>query len=162
MDQKPLADCSVPEPQAPSAGTAPASPASRHRELWANADFLKLWTAQAISELGSRITREGIPLTALLVLHAGAVRMGLLNALGGLAVLAFGLAAGVWIDRLRRRPVMIAAGHPRMPDQGPGGPNGLAPWTGRLRSPWPLTWGARQICEAGLNGPERAPIRQPG
>jgi MFS family permease len=78
-------------------------------KLWRDPDFLKLWTAQGISEIGSRITREGIPLTALLVLHAGAVQMGLLNALGGVAVLVFGLSAGVWIDRLRRRPVMIAA-----------------------------------------------------
>ena len=81
----------------------------RRQPLWADRDFLKLWIAQAISELGSRISREGIPLTALLVLHAGAARMGLLNALGGIAVLVFGLAAGVWIDRLRRRPVLIAA-----------------------------------------------------
>src|SRR6202040_3583209 len=88
---------------------APPPPPPGGRGLLADPDFLKLWTAQAISELGSRITREGIPLTALLVLHAGAVQMGLLNALGGLAVLVFGLAAGVWIDRLRRRPVLIAA-----------------------------------------------------
>jgi MFS family permease len=94
------------EPSAPAA--LDASP-SRRPALWGNPDFLKLWTAQAISEIGSRITREGIPLTALLVLHAGAVQMGLLNALGGVAVLVFGLSAGVWIDRLRRRPVMIAA-----------------------------------------------------
>jgi MFS family permease len=83
--------------------------AAERRELWRDPDFRKLWTAQAISEVGSRITREGIPLTALLVLHAGAVQMGLLNALGGVAVLVFGLSAGVWTDRLRRRPVMIAA-----------------------------------------------------
>src|SRR5579864_7698799 len=83
--------------------------APHRRELWRNPDFLKLWTAQGISEIGSRITREGIPLTALLVLHAGTVQMGLLNALGGIAVLIFGLAAGVWIDRWRRRPVLIAA-----------------------------------------------------
>jgi MFS family permease len=91
------------------APVAPAPPPPGSRRLLADPDFLKLWTAQAISELGSRITREGIPLTALLVLHAGAVQMGLLNALGGIAVLVFGLAAGVWIDRLRRRPVLIAA-----------------------------------------------------
>jgi len=105
------------EPIAPFPATArptpgappPPPPPPGGRALWQDPDFLKLWTAQAISELGSRITREGIPLTALLVLHAGAVRMGLLNALGGIAVLVFGLAAGVWIDRLRRRPVLIAA-----------------------------------------------------
>jgi MFS family permease len=92
----------------PATGAPPPPPPGGH-PLWTDPDFLKLWTAQAISELGSRITREGIPLTALLVLHAGAVQMGLLNALGGIAVLVFGLAAGVSIDRLRRRPVLIAA-----------------------------------------------------
>jgi MFS family permease len=100
---------STPPPDEPSAGAPLDGPSSRRPLLWRNPDFLKLWTAQAISELGSRITREGVPLTALLVLHAGAVQMGLLNALGGIAVLVFGLSAGVWIDRLRRRPVMIAA-----------------------------------------------------
>src|SRR5205085_11597398 len=38
--------------------------------LWRNRDFLKLWTGQMISELGSRITRDGLPLAAVLVLHA--------------------------------------------------------------------------------------------
>jgi MFS family permease len=79
------------------------------RGLWASPDFLKLWTGQTISGLGSRITREGIPLTALLVLHAGAAQMGLLSALGGAAVLVFGLVAGIWADRVRRRPILIAA-----------------------------------------------------
>jgi MFS family permease len=85
------------------------APASRFRGLWTNPDFVKLWTGQTISELGSRITREGIPLTAVLVLHAGTVQMGFLSALGGAAVLVFGLVAGVWVDRLRRRPILIAA-----------------------------------------------------
>jgi MFS family permease len=93
-------------PAEPPAGPAAAPPA---RGLWANPDFLKLWTSQTVSQLGSRISREGIPLTALLVLHAGAARMGLLYALGGAAVLVFGLVAGVWVDRVRRRPILIAA-----------------------------------------------------
>src|SRR5215831_16810800 len=87
----------------------PAAAGARERSLWVNRDFLALWTGQTISGLGSRITREGVPLTALLVLHAGAFEMGLLSALGGTAALVFGLAAGVWVDRLRRRPVLIAA-----------------------------------------------------
>jgi predicted MFS family arabinose efflux permease len=87
---------------------AVAAGAARRRSLWRNPDFLALWTGQTVSELGSRISREGIPLTALLVLHAGAAEMGLLTALGGAAGLVFGLAAGVWVDRLRRRPVLIA------------------------------------------------------
>ena len=83
--------------------------APRLRGLWSNPDFVKLWSGQTISELGSRITREGIPLTAVLTLHAGTVQMGFLTALGGAAVLVFGLIAGVWVDRLRRRPILIAA-----------------------------------------------------
>src|SRR6478752_5655540 len=86
-----------------------AAPAGRPRNLWTNRDFVKLWTGQTISELGSRITREGIPWTAVLVLHAGTVQMGFLAALGGAAMLVFGLVAGVWVDRLRRRPILIAA-----------------------------------------------------
>jgi MFS family permease len=84
-------------------------PTAEPLRLWANPDFVKLWSGQTISELGSRISREGIPLTAVLVLHAGTVQMGLLTALGGAAVLVFGLVAGVWVDRLRRRPILIAA-----------------------------------------------------
>ncbi len=71
-------------------------------------DFLKLWTGQTISQLGSRITREGLPLTAVVVLGATPLEMGVLNAASGAAVLAFGLCAGVWADRVRRRPVLIA------------------------------------------------------
>ncbi len=83
--------------------------AAPSRTLWGHADFLKLWTGQVISELGSRITREGLPITAVLMLGATPAQMGFLAALNGLAVLCFGLPAGVWVDRIRRRPVMIAS-----------------------------------------------------
>ena len=59
--------------------------------------------------MGSRITREGLPLTAVLVLGASPAQMGILSATGGASVLLFSLAAGVIVDRVRRRPVMIAA-----------------------------------------------------
>ncbi len=72
-------------------------------------DFLKLWTGQTISEVGSRITREGIPLTALLTLNASVSQMGLLAATGSASILVFSLAAGVVADRLRKRPLMILA-----------------------------------------------------
>jgi hypothetical protein len=64
--------------------------------LWANADFRKLWLGRTISELGSRITREGLPLTAVLVLAATPLQMGVLAALGAVPVLLVGLFAGVW------------------------------------------------------------------
>ena len=50
-----------------------------------------------------------MPLAAILTLGAAPGQMGLLGALGSVPVLVFGLAAGVWVDRLRRRPIMIAA-----------------------------------------------------
>ncbi len=73
-----------------------------------SSDFLRLWAGQTISEIGSRITREGLPLTAVIVLGATPAQMGVLAASGSASVLLFGMAAGVIADRLRRRPLMIA------------------------------------------------------
>ncbi|HPO58944.1 MAG TPA: MFS transporter, partial [Anaerolineaceae bacterium] len=82
---------------------------SRPQSLWKNADFLKFWCGQTISEIGSHITRDGLPLLAVLTLGATPLQMGLLSAAGSLPVLLVSLHAGVWVDRLRRRPVMMAA-----------------------------------------------------
>ncbi len=79
------------------------------RGLWQQADFLRLWSGQTVSELGSRITRDGLPLVALLVLGASPSQMGVIAALGSAVVLLISLPAGVWVDRLRRKPIMIAA-----------------------------------------------------
>lgn len=86
-----------------------SAPVLRMKGLWRHGDFLKLWAGQTISELGSRITREGVPLAAVLVLGATPSQMGLLAAVGSAPVLLTGLVAGVWVDRLRRRPILIAA-----------------------------------------------------
>ncbi len=75
--------------------------------LWRHADFLKLWVGQTVSELGSVVTRTAVPLVALLVLGAGPFEMALLVVAGSLAVLLVGLLAGAWVDRLRRRPLLI-------------------------------------------------------
>ena len=72
-------------------------------------DFRKLWIGQAISQIGSSITSVGLPLTAVLVLKASPLEMGFLSGAGAAAVLIFGLFAGAWVDRLRRRPILIAA-----------------------------------------------------
>jgi predicted MFS family arabinose efflux permease len=71
-------------------------------------DFAKLWPVQTISEVGSRITREGLPLAALFTLNASAGQMGVLSAISSAAVFVFGLGAGVAVDRLKKRPLMIA------------------------------------------------------
>lgn len=75
--------------------------------LWADRDFVKLWTAQAISAFGSRITRDGLPLAAVLTLRATPVQVGLLAALSYGPALIVGLAAGGYVDRTRRRGLMI-------------------------------------------------------
>ncbi|MGA8026614.1 MAG: MFS transporter [Bryobacteraceae bacterium] len=71
-------------------------------------DFAKLWAGQTVSEVCSRITRDGLPLAALLTLNASAAQMGVLSAISSASVFVFGLGAGVLVDRLRKRPVMIA------------------------------------------------------
>jgi MFS family permease len=75
--------------------------------LWQHPDFMKLWAGQTVSEFGSRITREGLPLIAVTLLSATPEQMGLLTAIGSLPILIFGLMAGVWVDRLKRRPILI-------------------------------------------------------
>ena len=75
--------------------------------LWQNSDFLKLWVGQAVSQCGDRITRGALPLTAVLTLHATAGDMSLLIVVLAAPMLCVGLLAGVWVDRLRRRPLLI-------------------------------------------------------
>lgn len=82
--------------------------ASEHG-LWRHADFLKLWAAQAVSSFGSRITREGLPLVAILTLHATPAQLGVLAALSRGPGLIVGLFAGGWVDGARRRPILIGS-----------------------------------------------------
>src|SRR5450755_1010742 len=77
------------------------------RGLWREPDFLKLWAGQAVSQVGSWITLVGLPLTAAMLLKASPLQMGILSGAGAAAILLFGLFAGAWADRLRRRPILI-------------------------------------------------------
>jgi MFS family permease len=77
--------------------------------LLENRDFRRLWIGQTISSFGSGITGIALPLAAVLVLAASPAQMGILGALDGLAVIAFGMLAGVWVDRVGRRPLLIAS-----------------------------------------------------
>ncbi|HET7092894.1 MAG TPA: MFS transporter, partial [Thermomicrobiales bacterium] len=96
-------------------------------------DFARFWTAGAVSLAGSAVTMLALPLLATLTLDATAFQIGLLAAAETIPLLALGLFAGVWLDRVRRRPVMIAADFVRaalllaIP--------GLA-WLGALRIEW--------------------------
>ncbi len=82
---------------------------SRDIGLWRHPDFLKLWAGETISLLGSQVTLLALPLVATVTLAATPVQMGILGTLQYIPWLIVGLPAGAWIDRMRRRPIMIAA-----------------------------------------------------
>ena len=75
--------------------------------LWRHPDFLRLWAAATVSQVGSQITLVALPLVAVLVLDASAFQVALLTTFDFLPFLLFGLPAGVWVDRLARRPILI-------------------------------------------------------
>lgn len=89
-------------------GAAPGAP-THQRSLWHDGNFLRMWTGQALSQFGAQITELALPVLAVLLLHATEWEVGVLNASTFAAFLIVGLPAGAWIDRLRKRHVMIWA-----------------------------------------------------
>lgn len=83
--------------------------AFRAGSLRENHDFSRLWAGESISQFGSQITLLALPLTAIVLLQASAFEMGLLTAAGSAPFLLIGLLAGVWVDRHRRRPILLGA-----------------------------------------------------
>src|SRR5918996_1152689 len=81
----------------------------RFTGLWRDPEFLKYWLASAISDVGSQVTALVFPLIGALTLAASPWQMGILNAASSAPILLIGLVAGVWVDRLPRRPVLIAS-----------------------------------------------------
>jgi MFS family permease len=77
--------------------------------LWRHPDFVKLWAGQTISIFGSLIGRTALHFTAILVLDARPYEIALLLAMGIVPELIVAPVVGVWVDRLRRRPIMISA-----------------------------------------------------
>jgi len=77
--------------------------------LWRHPDFLRLWSAQTISQFGTQISQLALPLAAILVLDASAFEVALLGTVEFLPFLLFALPAGVWVDRLRRKPILVVA-----------------------------------------------------
>jgi len=76
--------------------------------LWRHSDFLKLWTGQTISVFGSMIGGTAMSFTAILFLRATPFQMALLSSMQLVPGFLAGLFAGAWVDRVRRRPMMIA------------------------------------------------------
>jgi MFS family permease len=77
--------------------------------LWRHAEFLKLWVGQTVSTLGSFVTALALGLTAAGLLRATPLELGVLGMLLSLPFVLFGLPAGVWVDRTRRKPLLIGA-----------------------------------------------------
>src|SRR5436190_1610915 len=75
--------------------------------LWSHPDFLKLWTGQTISEFGSQVSQLAIPAVAVLTLEATPFQVAALETVVFLPFLILTLPAGVWVDRWRRRWVLI-------------------------------------------------------
>ncbi|MFD5084496.1 MFS transporter [Kitasatospora sp. NPDC058406] len=75
----------------------------RHR------DFRLLWCGETAGKFGASVTGVAMPLIAVTELHASTFEIGLLSAAAWAPWLVIGLPAGVWVDRLPRRPVMLTA-----------------------------------------------------
>ena len=76
--------------------------------LWGNSGFVHLWGTATVSTFGSLVTRTALPFTAILLLDASPSDIGVLRIAELLPGFVFGLVAGAWVDRLRRKPIMIA------------------------------------------------------
>jgi MFS family permease len=77
--------------------------------LHRHGDFVRLWGAQSISQLGSQVSQLALPLVAVIALEASAFSVALLGAIEMVPFLLFALPAGVWVDRLARQPILVAA-----------------------------------------------------
>lgn len=82
---------------------------SRPPSLWRHGDFRRLWVGQTISQIGSQVTLIALPLAAILLFKATPFQVGLLGTMEFLPFVLFGLPVGVWVDRLRRKPVLVIA-----------------------------------------------------
>src|SRR5919106_4433718 len=99
----------TPTPGEVSPSEVAAATAHRRPSLWRQGDFMKLWGGQTISQFGDEITLLALPLLAINILGAGAFEMGLLGVVRFLPWILFTLPAGVWVDRMRRRPILIGS-----------------------------------------------------
>ncbi|WP_433244581.1 MFS transporter [Streptosporangium sp. CA-135522] len=101
------------EPRAEAANASPER-SERPESLWRNSDFLRFWLGETLSLLGTQVTNLALPLTAIYAFHATDEQVGVLRFLQLAPYLGFALIFGVWVDRVRRRPVMLGANLTRM------------------------------------------------
>lgn len=93
----------------PEADESGAVVADDDASIWQDRAFVRVWAAASISYVGSFVTRSALPLAAIYGLSAGALELSAIRSVEFVGWLVMGLLAGAWVDRLRRRPVMIAA-----------------------------------------------------
>src|SRR6185295_18636650 len=102
----------LPLPAPPEPPGPPARGAIAALVAWAGLlrepGFQGLWLAQTVSQLGTQVTLLAMPLVAILTLGASPLEVGILTAVDFLPFLLFTLPAGVWVDRLPRRRILIA------------------------------------------------------
>ena len=72
-------------------------------------DYRLLLLGQTTSQLGAQVSAVAVPLLAVLVLHASALQLGVVNAAGTIAFLVIGLPVGAWTDRWRRRRILVVS-----------------------------------------------------
>jgi len=75
--------------------------------LLGHADFRRLWIAETISQFGTQVSLLAVPLVAILLLNASPFQVAMLGTIEFLPFILFSLPAGAWVDRLRRRPILI-------------------------------------------------------
>ncbi len=76
--------------------------------LFRHSNFRKLWIGDTISQFGTQVSQLAIPLIAIIFLKVSPFEVALLGVLEFLPFLLFTLPAGAWVDRLQRRPILIA------------------------------------------------------
>ena len=96
-------------PSVPHGPGSPGYPDAVAPSIWVNPAFIRVFVAATVSIFGDLVTRTALPFAAILVLGAGPLEIAAIRACEILGGLVFGLVAGAWVDRLKRRPVMIAA-----------------------------------------------------
>ena len=77
--------------------------------LWRHHDFRQLWASETVSQIGTQVTMVALPVLAVTLLQATPLQMGVLTALETAAFLLIALPAGAWVDRWRRRRVLVSA-----------------------------------------------------
>jgi MFS family permease len=77
--------------------------------LWRHADFLKLWSAETVSQLGTQITVLALPLVAIVTLDVSAFKVALLGVVDFAPFILVSLPAGVWVDRMSRKQILVVA-----------------------------------------------------